>query len=706
MISNIAPYVDGWIGPERPLTVKPRVEWPFKNNPDFPDTYTRVWYRDFEVPTSYVSRCGNRTAWTNLLLQSESFDVADWTKTNSTIDDDAGRAPTGDDTMDAVLETTTNGEHSVSQAATLTAVPWELSVFAKAGLTRSIIRLAFVDSATVTRYAFFDVLRGTIGSKSGCTAKIVPLGNGDFRCVIRLTPAAGAGTFRVNVGSTGTTISYAGTITMGIYLWGAQATIQGDDVRPDTPYISTTTTSRTILAPDRDPVDPFAYLIEEENPKLNSSEKYVVTRAYARIPRQQIIPNDRFITKPSLTGPFPKISGSSLIIQPEENVPRWVFYTRVPVTSDSGVPNGDHPTGGTYTITVGASTTSALAYNASAATLQSAINGLSSVSTRGTVTVTGSYTVGFTISFNAYTPGSVNVASLTGSALYVGASASVTIVNVIDMGFVITPLPSGASFTGGTFTVTIFGQTTAPIAYNATAADLFAAVSALSNTAGSTVRCFSRLPNAFANDTHSLLYLPNKIWFGIQVTPPAMSATGTSLTPTGSTAALASTSTSGLSYTLALTGVNLAQRVLFAAGHGFATTDTIILTQGTNYRTLAPGTFSVTTDTIVLTAVSGSSFTTGTTITEAGRSTGSEYTAGSKLTRIHLISNFYLIGVSADVDTIDDVPLPTFQGDDASLLAAIFNGSTEINFEVGQQNVWRLGPIIERTKTTLNATQL
>ena len=120
-------------------------------------------------------------------------------------------------------------------------------------------------------------------------------------------------------------------------------------------------------------------------------------RTYGNIPRQQITYDRQWVKKPELTGEFPQVSGDALIVQPEEGVPRWIFYTQKAVTSDSGAPNANSPTGGTYTITVGSSTTGALFWNSSAAAVQSALNALPSVSGRGSITVVGSYVTGFTM---------------------------------------------------------------------------------------------------------------------------------------------------------------------------------------------------------------------------------------------------------------------------------------------------------------------
>jgi hypothetical protein len=58
------------------------------------------------------------------------------------------------------------------------------------------------------------------------------------------------------------------------------------------------------------------------------------------------------------------------------------------------------PTGGTFTVTFNASTTSALAYNISAAALQTAINALASIISLGSVSVVGNAGGPYTVTFN------------------------------------------------------------------------------------------------------------------------------------------------------------------------------------------------------------------------------------------------------------------------------------------------------------------
>lgn len=458
--------------------------------------------------------------------------------------------------------------------------------------------------------------------------------------------------------------------------------------------------------------DATFYLIAESEPFEVGANLIQFTRTWSRIPQQQIVPGSRFVTKPDLPGEFPQVSGNSLIVQPDPNVPRWVFYTQKAVTSDSGAPNGDNPTGGSYTVTVGASTTGPIAYNASASTLAAAINALTSVSTYNTVTVTGSYTSGFAIAFGALTAGT---ADTTGMTIFgVGAPQvvlkGVTVTNLRTMRFTLSA-PNGYAFaSGSTFTITIFGQTTAAIPITATLADIKTALEALSNIGAGNITTFPGLTGSGSHaqsGTNIMDAFGDHIafMFTVSTAVQSLSASAASLTPTGSTATVA-TITAGSVYSLKFLGVTPATRILYSAAHGISAIDGILVTQGENFRTIAAGAYSVTTDTIILTSASGVAFTTPTLITAVGTQTGNVYTAGTKLTRVKRVTDYYLPGVSVGIDTIDDIPLPDYEGDAASLLEAIFNGDTDINYEVGELEFYRDGPIVQRTRTTLDASQL
>lgn len=98
------------------------------------------------------------------------------------------------------------------------------------------------------------------------------------------------------------------------------------------------------------------------------------------------------------------------------------------------------PSGGTFTLTLNGETTAAIAYNATAAAVQSALEALPSLSA-GDVTVTGSAGGPFTVTFGGSLAGT-NVAAMTasGAGLTGGSTPGVTIA---------TPTPGGGTATDG-----------------------------------------------------------------------------------------------------------------------------------------------------------------------------------------------------------------------------------------------------------------
>jgi hypothetical protein len=127
------------------------------------------------------------------------------------------------------------------------------------------------------------------------------------------------------------------------------------------------------------------------------------------------------------------------------------------------------PTGGTFTLTFEAQTTAAIAYNASAATVQSALEALSNLDV-GEVSVDGDdggpWTVTLSLARDC-APMTGNAAGLTG--------ASVTVVTTQTANTPVNEQQTVAlsgSPQGGTFTLTFAGETTGNIAFDATAADV------------------------------------------------------------------------------------------------------------------------------------------------------------------------------------------------------------------------------------------
>ncbi len=171
---------------------------------------------------------------TNLFLYSDQFDNAKWTKTSTTISANAVVNPLdGALTADKLVEVAANAEHLVSQTANLRQTDDNVfTVYAKAG-GQNYIRLKMTgDAGTVS--AFFNLSTGAVvpagmdntGTGTGIRAKITAVGSsGWYRCEIT-GKCDTAGTFGVlgtiSLSTDGSTVSYAGDITKGAYIFRAQ----------------------------------------------------------------------------------------------------------------------------------------------------------------------------------------------------------------------------------------------------------------------------------------------------------------------------------------------------------------------------------------------------------------------------------------------------------------------------------------------------
>lgn len=185
------------------------------------------------------------SAATNLLLYSEQFDNAAWSKSNTTITANSLAAPDGNVTADKIVENSASGSHNIYQVQAVSAsTAYVLSVHVKAA-ERSNIMLQCTDGTTWFN-AFFDVNAGTITSQSSVTATIKKQNNGFYRCSIAFTTGASATSVNSYLYlSTGAGVSnYTGDGASGVYVWGAQLAA-GNYA---TSYIATTSAQVTRVA--------------------------------------------------------------------------------------------------------------------------------------------------------------------------------------------------------------------------------------------------------------------------------------------------------------------------------------------------------------------------------------------------------------------------------------------------------------------------
>jgi hypothetical protein len=451
-----------------------------------------------------------------------------------------------------------------------------------------------------------------------------------------------------------------------------------------------------------------AWLIAETPYSVTATGLFQFQRRFAPVPSQQIVPGSQWVTFPPLEGDFPQEFGTGLILQPDSSVGQYQFYTRSTVTSDSGAPAAGYPTGGTYTLTFNGSTTTSLAYNASAATVEAALDLLASVIAVGGVAVTGSYnsTGGLIVTFPNYSAGTVDASGLTVSSGTPTITGTLTALFASGRAMQLNIQKNdglASNFNGGSFTITIFGQTTAGIAFATDVGTLRTNISTALNALRSvTARGGATVYTEFFGAGQSILY---SFFFPEGTAFYQISGTATALTPLP--ASITNVQSGSLAQALVFAGATSTRTLVASAAHGIVTGDDIYVKQGTDYVTIGTGNFTVpSTTTIVLNASAGVVVSTATTITEVGKKTTGSYTAGSRECRVTFVSDYYLVGVTPGITSAADIPLPAYEGDADSMLEAIIGGSTSINIQTGGQKRWRESPIIEVTTVKLDPSQL
>lgn len=269
------------------IQVKPSLDLNFARNKSLIDNVTGNNLVTFTRASSgtYMGSDGVlKRATTNLLLRSEEFDNAIWTKANITATSNQTTAPDGSANADLIAGNAGTALKYIYQSySAATSGAFTFSVFAKAG-TESFIVVRVTDQGGVNEVRQqFNLSSGAVsgsvvvnGTATTASSSINPVGNGWYQCVVTATFAA----FTQLQGNVWLNSYAAVSLTTNFYLWGAQLE-QSSTVGE---YIPTTSTINSAPRFNHNPTtgESLGLLVEES--RTNSIRNNTMVGAVAGTP--------------------------------------------------------------------------------------------------------------------------------------------------------------------------------------------------------------------------------------------------------------------------------------------------------------------------------------------------------------------------------------------------------------------------------------
>lgn len=204
---------------------------------------------DYDPTTGRCKGLLREPAKTNLLLYSEQFDNAAWTKTNCNVTANAIIAPGVSSLADKIVENTTNSSHHIYQGYTAASPQlYVYYVFLKAA-ERSVVTIELSNAWTGGASATFNLSTGVIataassgGDLTNAAAIIIPCVDGWCFCaLLAIKGSANSNVFPVILLTDGINTVYTGDGVSGVYAWGAQL----ETAQTFSSYIPTTSAAVT-----------------------------------------------------------------------------------------------------------------------------------------------------------------------------------------------------------------------------------------------------------------------------------------------------------------------------------------------------------------------------------------------------------------------------------------------------------------------------
>jgi hypothetical protein len=188
----------------------------------------------------------------NLFQQSDNLAPSWWGASNGSATANATVGPTGVPNAVLFTEDSSSLAHQIASAYALTInLTCTISVYAKANSAGRYLTITGGGISAAGEWPVWDLFAGTAAQTGATTivksVAISSAGNGWYRCSARIVPATPTAFVFALANSTvaGTTPSYAGNGTSGLYLWGAQL----NEGATTLPYTATTSAAITQCAP-------------------------------------------------------------------------------------------------------------------------------------------------------------------------------------------------------------------------------------------------------------------------------------------------------------------------------------------------------------------------------------------------------------------------------------------------------------------------
>jgi hypothetical protein len=166
-------------------------------------------------------------ARTNLALNSQN--VGSVSRTGITFVADAINSPDGTQNADSINESTATSGHQFSQSVAISAVTYTYSVFIKwqSGTTRNVGVFPVASSGLGSNRGVIFNSSGAFVAFSGDTGanptySVQSFNNGWYRFSVTVTATSAGNAAPLVRMANGTTVSYAGNVTQGLYVWGWQ----------------------------------------------------------------------------------------------------------------------------------------------------------------------------------------------------------------------------------------------------------------------------------------------------------------------------------------------------------------------------------------------------------------------------------------------------------------------------------------------------